>query len=159
MFGLASETMDVMMRASTRRADVRRHHRRVPLKGRSPDWRRADSLIEEGYRAAEAMRISCCCWLSRRPSSRPGAPPARRRRLPVPAFVQLDGFGTERCDTAGRAAREARPAPVNIDAVERDIATIGGLDRYQSVTWRMMRDPARGVGLRAGPRQTAGRHY
>jgi NTE family protein len=58
MFGLASETMDAMMRASTRRAlasaDVVVN---VPLKEYgSLDWRRASDLIEEGYRAAEAMR-------------------------------------------------------------------------------------------------------
>ena len=58
MFGVAGNTLDAMMRASTRRAlaaaDVVVD---VPLdQYGSLDWRRAGSLIEEGYRAAEAMR-------------------------------------------------------------------------------------------------------
>ena len=58
MFGVAGNTLDAMMRASTRRAitaaDVVID---VPLeKYGSLDWRRAPALIDEGYRAAEAMR-------------------------------------------------------------------------------------------------------
>ena len=58
MFGVAGDTLDAMMRASTRRAiasaDVVID---VPLeKYGSLDWRRAAALIDEGYRAAEAMR-------------------------------------------------------------------------------------------------------
>jgi hypothetical protein len=58
MLGVAGDTLDAMMRASTRRAlisaDVLIN---VPLKQYgSLDWRRAAALIDEGYRAAEAMR-------------------------------------------------------------------------------------------------------
>src|SRR5262249_28722486 len=38
--------------------------------------------------------------------------------------------------------------PLVVSAVESDIAVIAGLDRYQTVTWRLTRDGARGVGLR-----------
>ena len=38
--------------------------------------------------------------------------------------------------------------PLDVDALERDIAIVAGLDRYQTVTWRLMQDAARGVGLR-----------
>jgi NTE family protein len=153
LFGLASETMDAMMRASTRRAltsaDVVVN---VPLKEYgSLDWRRAASLIEEGYRAAEAMRDQLLplavsqadfeMWRAARQAK-------RRTELPVPAFIQLDGFGTNDATRLEVLLARHVGAPVNISAVERDIATIGGLDRYQSVTWRMMSDPARGVGLR-----------
>jgi NTE family protein len=66
----------------------------------------------------------------------------------MPTFIQLEGFGTS--DTRRLEALLARHlgAPVNTAAVEQDIATISGLDRYQSVTWLLTRDPARGVGLR-----------
>ena len=58
MFGIAGDTLDAMMRASTRRAlaaaDVVIN---VPLhEYGSLDWRRAGALIEAGYRAAESMR-------------------------------------------------------------------------------------------------------
>ena len=58
MLGVAGNTLDAMMRSSTRRAlasaDVVIN---IPLqKYGSLDWRRAADLIEEGYRAAETMR-------------------------------------------------------------------------------------------------------
>ena len=153
MFGLASETMDAMMRASTRRAlasaDVVVN---VPLKEYgSLDWRRAPDLIEEGYRAAEAMRDQLLplavseeafeAWRSVRQSR-------RRTSIPPPAFAQLDGFGPS--DTKRLEVLLARHvgAPVDIAGVEQDIAAMAGLDRYQSVTWQLTRDTARGVGLR-----------
>ena len=153
LFGLAGETLDAMMRASTIRAltsaDIVVN---VPLKEYgSLDWRRANSLIEEGYRAAEAMRdqlLPLAVSQAEFETWRTARQGKRRTELPVPAFVQLDGFGTSDATRLDVLLARHVGAPVNIDAVERDIATIGGLDRYQSVTWRMMRDPARGVGLR-----------
>ena len=38
--------------------------------------------------------------------------------------------------------------PLDINALEADLALVAGLDRYETVTWRMMRDGARGYGLR-----------
>jgi NTE family protein len=152
LFGVASETMDAMMRASTRRAlmsaDVVIN---VPLKGYgSLDWRRAAQLIDEGYRAAEAIRDQLLplavseadfeAWRAARQAK-------RRKALPVPTFVHLDGFAqndTKRLDVL--LARHV-DAPLDVNAVERDIDHIAGLDRYESVTWRLTRDSARGVGL------------
>ena len=90
--------MDAMMRAATRRAlasaDVVIN---VPLEAHgSLDWRRASSLIEEGYKAAEAMREQLLplalpedefnAWRAARQTR-------RRRELPTPTFIQLEGFG------------------------------------------------------------------
>jgi NTE family protein len=153
MFGLASETMDAMMRASTRRAlasaDVVVN---VPLKEYgSLDWRRAPDLIEEGYRAAEAMREQLLplavpeadfeAWRSARQAR-------RRTAMPVPTFVQLDGFGASDAKRLDVLLAPHVGTPVNVAGVERDIAAMAGLDRYQSVNWQLTRDPARGVGLR-----------
>jgi NTE family protein len=152
MFGVAGDTIDAMMRASTRRAlaaaDIVIH---VPLKEYgSLAWRRADELIAEGYKAAEAMRERLLplavseaqfeAWRSARQAR-------RRTELPVPAFIQLEGF----------AARDARRldvllgrhvgVPVDVAVLERDLAIVTGLDRYQTVTWRLVEDPERGLGL------------
>ena len=153
MFGVAGNTLDAMMRASTRRAiaaaDV---VVTVPLSEYgSLDWRRAADLIEEGYRAAEAMRDRLLplavseadyeAWRSRRQGR-------RRTELPPPAFIQLEGFGTS--DTKRLEAQLARHvgAPLDVEAVEKDLAAVTGLDRYETVTWRLTRDAARGYGLR-----------
>src|SRR5215813_4469927 len=98
MFGVAGTTIDAMMRATTLRAlssaDVVIN---VPLKKYgSLDWRRSADLIDEGYRAAEAMRDQLLplalddaefqAWRAAREAR-------RRTSLPAPAFLDLDGFG------------------------------------------------------------------
>jgi NTE family protein len=37
--------------------------------------------------------------------------------------------------------------PLDVDALERDMAIVAGLDRYESVTWRLTRNAARDAGL------------
>lgn len=152
MFGVAGNTLDAMMRASTRRAlpsaDIVIH---VPLeKYGSLDWRRAGELIEEGYRAAEAMRERLLplavsqadydAWRRMRESR-------RKTGLPAPAFVQLDGFVTDDARRLNVLLARHVGQPVDVASVEQDIALVTGLDRYQTVTWRLMEDGARGVGL------------
>ena len=152
MFAVAGSTIDAMMRASTRRAlasaDVIVN---VPLKEYgSLDWRRADELIEEGYRAAEAMRDQLLplavsetdyeTWRRERQGR-------RRTELPPPAFIEPEGFAER--DTRRLNVLLARHVgkPVDVAAIEKDIAIVTGLDRYETVTWRMVHD-TRGYGLR-----------
>jgi NTE family protein len=153
LFGLAGSTLDAMMRASTVRAmasaDVVIN---VQLREfGSLDWRRADELIDAGYQAAEAMRDQLLplavseaefdAWRRARQSR-------RRTDLPAPAFLQFEGFGSN--DTRRLNALLARHVgmPLDITAVERDLTMISGLDRYETVTWRLMHDADRGFGLR-----------
>ncbi len=153
MLGLASNTLDAMMRASTRRAiasaDVVIN---VPLEQYgSLDWRRAAALIDEGYRATEAMRaqlLPLAVSEAEFEEWRRGRQARRRRELPPPAFIEADGFATsdtKRLDTL--LARHVG-VPLDIDVLEADLAVVAGLDRYETVTWRMIRDVERGYGLR-----------
>jgi NTE family protein len=152
MFGIAGTTIDAMMRASTTRAlasaDIVIN---VPLKDYgSLDWRRAADLIDEGYRAAEAMRDQLLplalnesdfdAWRSARQAR-------RRTTLPSPAFIELDGFVPGDASRLDVLLARHVGAPLDIKAVEADIAMVTGLDRYETVTWRMTRDAARGTGL------------
>jgi NTE family protein len=158
MFGLAGDTLDAMMRASTRRAltsaDVVIN---VPLaKYGSLDWRRADELMEEGYRAAEAMSASLlplAMGESEFDAWRRARQERRRKETPSPAFIDLDGFAardTRRLDTL---LHRHVGVPLDLDAVETDLAIVSGLDRYETVTWRLTKDPARGFGLLVHGRQ------
>jgi NTE family protein len=152
MFGIAGTTIDAMMRASTVRAlasaDIVIN---VPLKDYgSLDWRRAADLIDEGYRAAEAMRdwllplalseADFEAWRSARQAR-------RRTTLPSPAFIELDGFVPSDASRLDVLLARHIGVPLDIKAVDADIAIVTGLDRYQTVTWRMTRDAARGIGL------------
>jgi NTE family protein len=153
MFGLAGSTLDAMMRASTLRAlaaaDVVVN---VPLaKYGSLDWRRADDLIEEGYRAAEAMRdrlLPLAVSETDFEAWRLARQTRRRTELPAPAFIELDGFAANDQKQLNALLARYVGTPLDVATVERDIAMVAGLDRYQTVTWRLTRDAARGVGLR-----------
>lgn len=160
MLGVAGDTLDAMMRASTRRAlasaDVVIN---VPLqKYGSLDWRRAADLIEEGYRAAESMRDRLLplalneaefdAWRSARQQR-------RRTELPAPAFIQAEGFGTSDARRLNTLLARHVGLPLDITAVEKDVAVVAGLDRYETVTWWVMHDATRGHGLRVQGRVKA----
>jgi NTE family protein len=152
MFGVAGNTIDAMMRASTRRAlDSADVLINVPLeKYGSLDWRRFSDLIDEGYRAADAMRDTLLplavsqadfdAWRAARTAR-------RRTELPSPAFVQLDGFAGSDEKRLNALLAHYVGAPLDVALLEQDIAIVNGLDRYQTVTWQMVSDPARGFGL------------
>jgi NTE family protein len=153
MFGIAGETLDAMMRASTRRAlDSADVVINVPLDDfGSLDWRRASELIEEGYRAAEAMRerlLPLAVTEAEFDAWRAARQGRRRTQVPAPAFIQLDGFASRDERRLNTLLARHVGAPLDIDALEEDIALLSGLDRYQTVTWQLLRDGSRGFGLR-----------
>lgn len=157
LLGVAGDTIDAMMRASTRRviadADVLIN---VPLRQyHSLDWRRAADLIDEGYRAAEAVRDRLLpLALSQADFDAWRRERHRRRRsdLPTPAFVELDGFARDDATRLSAVLARHVAVPINPAEIERDIALITGLDRYQAVTWSLMQDETRGSGLRVRAR-------
>ncbi len=153
MLGLAGTTLDAMMRASTRRAlasaDVVIN---VPLSDYgSLDWRRATDLVDEGYRAAEAMRDTLLpfalseadfeAWQRARQAR-------RRSALPAPAFLELDGFSASDTEQLNTILARHVGVPLNLDTVEADLAVVSGLDRYETVVWRLIDGGTRGLGLR-----------
>jgi NTE family protein len=160
MLGVAGHTLDAMMRASTRRAitaaDVVIN---VPLaKYGSLDWRRAAALIEEGYRAAEAMRDQLLplavseaefeAWRRNRQSR-------RLKELPTPGFIDPEGFVSSDTNRLTTLLARHVGVPLDVNALEADIAVVAGLDRYETVTWRLVREEARGYGLRVRGRAKA----
>lgn len=152
MFGVAGSALDAMMRASSRRAltaaDVVIN---VPVtEYGSLDWRRAADLIDEGYRAAEAMRdrlLPLAVSEADFEAWRLARQGLRRTELPVPAFIDLEGFAARDATRLTVLLARHVGAPLDVNAVEQDIAIVTGLDRYQTVTWRLMHD-TRGFGLR-----------
>jgi NTE family protein len=162
LLGLAGGTLDAMMRSTTKAAlasaDVVLN---VPLKGfGSLDWRRSKALIEEGYKAAEAMRDQLLPyavdeaawqqWLDRRHA-------ARRVTIPAPAFVRFEQIS--RSDELRLRAILARHVgqPLDIPALELDLTELSGLDRYETIGWRLVPNQAGEVGLlvRARPKPYA----
>jgi NTE family protein len=156
MLGVAGDTLDAMMRASTKRAlasaDVIIN---VPQKYGSLDWRRAAELIEEGYRTAESMRdrlLPLALSEADYDAWRRGRQSRRRTELPAPAFIEAEGLESRDKARLNQMLDRHVGVPLNVDAVEKDIAVVAGLDRYETVTWRLTRDAARGYGLRVKAR-------
>jgi NTE family protein len=152
LLGLAGATLDAMMRSSTRQvittADIIIN---VPLQDYgSLDWRRSSDLVSAGYEAAEAMRADLLPLALAEPEFaawRRQRQQRRRTEVPAPLFVRTEGFAAndaQRLDALlGRHVGEA----LDIEALETDIAVLTGLDRYQTITWRLVRDDAGQPGL------------
>lgn len=152
LLGVAGSTLDAMMRSTTRAslasADVVIN---VPLSSfGSLAWRRADELVEEGYKAAEAMRaelLPLAVSEADYAEWRQARQQRRRLELPAPAFIRLEGFGAN--DASRLEALLARHvgAPVDIAAIELDLTELSGLDRYETITWRTTHDDQGRPGL------------
>jgi NTE family protein len=152
LFALAGATLDAMMRANTKEAiksaDIIIN---VPLGAYgSLAWRRSAELIEEGYKAAESMRDRLLpLAVSEAEYTRWAAAREARRRstLPVPAFARLEGFSTsDEHHLSDLLARHIGVA-LNVERFEHDLAVVSGLDRYETVTWRIVDNPAGQSGL------------
>ena len=134
LLGLAGATLDAMMRASTRRAlaaaDIVID---VPLDDYgSLDWRRARAIIEEGYRAAEARRealLPLAVSDGEYAAWRRGREARRRRDLPVPAHVTTEGFADDDARRLATVLGRHVGVPLDVEALERDITVLTGLDR------------------------------
>ncbi len=123
----------------------------------SLDWRRSAELIVEGYKAAEAMRdrllplaVSAdeyAKWQTARTAR-------RRSTLPVPTFSRLEGFSSS--DERQLTDLLARHIGVdfNAETFETDVAVLSGLDRYETITWRFVKNAAgeNGVLVQARPK-------
>jgi NTE family protein len=160
LFGLAGGTLSAMMRASTKdglaTADIVLD---VPLveKGYgSLDWRRTEDLIEEGYRAAEAIKDRLLqyavseaeyqTWLARRNG-------ARRNTFPAPTYVRFEGVASSDQQRMEAALARHVGRLLSIGELETDLSELSGLDRYETVGWRLESNPAGEVGLLIRARQ------
>jgi NTE family protein len=151
LFALMGQTIDSMMKANTRRAlqsaDL---VIQVDVTGfGSLDWRRSTELMQRGYEAAEKQRAELLpyalddagwqSWVSAR-SAR------RRHPLPVPQYLATAGIAPSDAAMVRRILTPHVDQPLDLPGVERDLSTLSGLDRYQTVVWELM-GPAGKEGL------------
>jgi len=158
MFGLMGRTVDAMMQSSTRAAlkfaDLTIA---VDVEGfGSLDWRRADDLIARGYAAAEGRRDELLkyrvgddewrAWLTARETR-------RLTQLPPPAFLTTAGVQPHDAAAVRRVVEPHLNESLDIPALERDLTSLSGLDRYEAIGWRLVQE-GRGTGLeiRAQPK-------
>ena len=143
MLALMNQTVDSMMRANTRRAlqsadlviavDVESFG--------SLDWRRSAELMERGYQAAEKHRDRLLplavsdaewqAWLAARQSK-------RKTAIPVPQSISTAGIAATDVSMVRRTLTRHLNRPLEIPALEQDLSSLSGLDRYQGVAWQMI---------------------
>jgi len=159
--GLMGQTVDVMMQANTRvamrGADIVIN---PVLEGYgSLDWRRNAALADEGYQAAEAMKekllplaLGDAAWSAYVEQRRT----RRQSQLPSPAFLTVVGATSSDQRRMELVLEPHVGQPLDVAALETDLETFAGLDRYETVDWRLVdRDGQVGVEVRARPKTYA----
>jgi NTE family protein len=146
LFALMGQTVDSMMRANTQRAlKAADLTIAVDVEGfGSLDWRRSTVLMQRGYEAAERHRATLLkyavgdaewqAWLRRRDER-------RRRDIPVPRSISTTGIVPADVATVRRMLARHVGQPLDVGAVEQDLSSLSGLDRYQSVDWQITGPP------------------
>jgi NTE family protein len=146
LFALMGQTVDSMMRANTLRAlKAADLTIAVDVEGfGSLDWRRSTLLMQRGYEAAERHRDALLkyavgdadwqAWLQ-------GRNQRRRSDIPVPRSITTAGIVPADVATVSRMLARHVGQPVDIAAVEQDLSSLSGLDRYQSVDWQIVGQP------------------
>jgi NTE family protein len=162
LLGLAGATLDSMMRASTREsiasADVIVN---IELKQfGSLDWRRSDELIEEGYKAAEAMKeqlLPLAVSAAEYEAWRQARQARKRTAIPQPTFVSVEGFAADDARRLDRMLARHVGVPLDLKTLQLDLAELMGLDRYETITWHIVPNAAgdRGLLIRARPKPFA----
>jgi NTE family protein len=143
LFGLVTETLDAMMRANTLKAasgaDILIN---VPVtEFGSLDWRKAPQLIAAGYQAAESMRdrlmplaVSDAEWQQWRTKRES----ARRTTLPSPASVRVEGAAPGDTERMRNHLLLHVGHPLDLTALDETLHELGGLDRYEALSWSIV---------------------
>ena len=151
MFAVLGESLDVMMRNSTRRALASATVVLQPdLKGMAGiDFHRGLEFMKRGYDAAEAKRddllryaiseVDYEAYLQVRRAK-------RRTAAPVPAFVRVDGVPAPEARLIELRFRSYAGHPLDSSKLERDLTALTGAGRYEAATYRFVKGPT-GAGL------------
>ena len=146
MFGLAGGTLGAMMRASTREglaaADIVLNVPLVEQGFGSLAWRRSKELIEEGYKAAEAIKDKLLPYAVSEAEFQQWLDHRRRTRLtamPAPSSVRFEGISGADAQRMTAVLQKHIGRPLDVASLEFDLTELQGLDRYEVVAWRFSR--------------------
>lgn len=142
IFAVLGETLDVMMRAGTRRAVQSATHLVIPdLQGLAgSDFSRVAEFIERGYAGAEASRATLIQYAVSEEAYRAyvdARQSKRRSAVPVPSFLAVEGVGGHLATVIRRMLRPHVGRPLAPASLERDIVLLTGSERFDSITYRV----------------------
>ena len=78
---------------------------------------------------------------------RQGRQSRRNQGLPVPTFIRLEGVAANDARRLNALLEHHVGVPVVLPAIEEDLAELSGLDRYETITWRVAKNEAGESGL------------
>ena len=142
LLGVTQQTVDAMMRANTRRAMAAADlviNAAIEYSG--SDWRLAHELIEDGYRAADAMKDKLLPYaVSEHAWRRLQSARAAKRVTAVPAIAGIEVMGATATDERIITERLQRHVgkPLDFAALDEDFTRFSGMDRYVTVGWRLV---------------------
>ena len=113
------------------------------------DFSRALDAIQRGYDAAEKSKAALLPFaVSEREYAEwvDGRTSRRRTKVPSPTFIRVEGVGTNEAAAITRRLRRHEGQPIDVAGLARDITSLAGNDRYESISYRPVIDP-RGTGL------------
>lgn len=146
LLSVTERTMTAVMRANTRRAAS---HADVVVNAAAnfngSDWRRGRDLVEEGYRAAEAMRKILIQYAMDAPEwKRFQARRVARRRTTVPLITRVEVRGATPGDARLIHARLRSHVSrgLSVGRLEADITRLESLDRYTALRWELTPEEA-----------------
>lgn len=159
IFGVLGASLDTMMIAMTREALKAADLVVDPdLTGfGSLDWRRSPELIARGYQAAVARADELSRYqVSEAEYDAWRAERARRRRATPSeiAFVRVEGVpGRDAERIRRRFVADLVNRPLDLDAIEAQILTLVGTERYEIISYHLVRDSGRtGLGIAITPK-------
>jgi NTE family protein len=144
--GVLNRTLDAMMAGGARRGLDAASVVLVPdLQGfDGTSWRSSDALADRGYRAAEALAGRLLPYaLSEEDYRAYSAARRARRRTTLPVLHAVEVIGVPGPEQPGiRAALEENVGqPADAARIERGIRRIAGIDRYESIGYRIASGP------------------
>jgi NTE family protein len=81
---------------------------------------------------------------------------ARRTSLPLPTFLEIEGAGSVDAGFMRRELTDQIGRTLDVAALDADLTELGGLGRYESLTWEIVeRNGAQGLLVRALPKSYA----
>jgi NTE family protein len=158
ILGILIESLDVMMRAGSRRALESANIVLVPdLKGFwAIDFDRAEQFARLGYAAAEARRAELERYALSPPeyeAYRAARVGLRKTRLPAPAFIEVEGVLPDEAASIRTRLGRLTLDPLDTEALDRQMVALMGTERYVSVNYRLIVDRERiGIAVTARPK-------
>ncbi|MEW5983260.1 MAG: patatin-like phospholipase family protein [Acidobacteriota bacterium] len=142
IFSVLGETLDVMMRAATRRALASATHVIAPhLEGlNASDFSRVAEFIARGYAAADASRGMLEQYSVSNDDYRAYLEWRRSRRrsaAPAPAVLTVEGVKGHLATVVHRRLRPYLGRPVVARALERELLLLVGSERFDAISYRL----------------------